>query len=185
MDIKKSSLSGATEGLIHVPLMAHVREKLQEESPERRASPALSPAAFSRKKCHVGNIRRGTTLSIHSHYRNLLERMLLGFRGSSTLATSLDSKSGKTSQSCSSQLMRLEEKSRKSMRFAQSHTVSGHIKPEGGEFPGGPGAMTLHSSAAGLGLLSGRGTRCHRLPDYKKKCPTRLVVSDSLRSHGL
>lgn len=62
---KKCSLSGATEGLVHVPLMAHVREKLlEEEGPERWASPALAPAAFCRKKCHVGDIRRGTTLSI-------------------------------------------------------------------------------------------------------------------------
>ena len=124
-------------------------------------------------------------VSNHSHYQNLMERVLLDFQGSFTLASSLDSKSGKTSQSCFSQFKRLEGKSRKGMRFAQSHTVSGQIKPEGWESPGGPVAMTPHSSAGGLGLISGQGTKPHALLNHKKKYPTCLVGSDSLKSHGL
>ena len=171
--------------------MAHVREKLQEEeSPERNVGfPSPVSCCFFQEEMPCGKYQEGQhpvcNASNHSHYQNLLERVLLGFRGSPTLATSLDSKSGKTSQICFSQLMRLEWKSRKRMRFAQSHTVSSQIKPEGGEFPGGPVAMTLHSSAGGLGLISGQGTRSHTLPNYKKKYPTCLIMSYSLRSHGL
>lgn len=73
----------------------------------------------------MGNVRSGPHLpackvSGHSHYENLLK--LHSFQGSSTHTVSLDSGGGKT------RLNFKETGTSKVMRFAQSHTMHGHIE---------------------------------------------------------
>lgn len=110
------------------PLIARVREKLQKKQSTRRwASPAPSRAtSFSRKKCLVGNIRSGPTQPVRFPATVIIKSPGVSasrFPGVFHPCNLPGFRKWEDQPSCFSQLKRLKGKSRKVVRFVQSHEV--------------------------------------------------------------